>query len=105
MAFDAIGALRDMSDRDGDQLFHLSGKRALLKNGLAELPESCFGVGREAATILSQRLCRPGIKFFAHGISLRANRESQRAVRQSDQVERGVRSSFRRSGPAGQSQL
>src|SRR5690606_26920612 len=66
VALDAIGALRHMRDRDGDQLLGLGRQRAVLEHGLAELAEGGLRVGGELAPEIGQRLRRFRVQGLAH---------------------------------------
>src|SRR5918999_3742778 len=65
-SFDAVWALRDVRDRDRDQLLGLARQRAIPEHGLAELPERSLYLRRQLAAPLRQGLGRLRVHALAH---------------------------------------
>lgn len=69
VTLDAVGALRHMSDRHGDQLLGFARERAVSEPRLAEYLKCCLGVGTEAAPLFGELASGPRIDCVTHKVA------------------------------------
>jgi SOS response associated peptidase (SRAP) len=69
VATDAVGALRDMSDRDGDQLLCLDRQGAFGEYFLAECLKSVVDLGSELLARIGHGSRKCGVKWVGHDVS------------------------------------
>src|SRR6185312_14361178 len=76
MTADAVGTLRHVRDRNGDQLLRFGGKRSFGKHALAECAKGTRWSGSKTASLFSDLPSRFGIERLA----LRCDRDGRRML-------------------------